>query len=142
MPDLYADIVLPLPMEHPYTYRVPVRFHGRVAVGMRAVVPVMNRYETGFIVALKHSTNVERVKELVDLPGEGPDFDTGMLSLCRWLAGYITAVLGARRCSARYRRGCGRGGNCGISWPRARFPRGDSPKRSGRWWRCCIARGR
>jgi primosomal protein N' (replication factor Y) len=94
VPDLYADIVLPLPMEQPYTYRVPARFHGRVAVGMRAVVPVMNRYETGFIVALKQSTDVERVKELVDLPGEGPDFDTGMLSLCRWMAGYYCCSWG------------------------------------------------
>lgn len=91
---LYADIVLPLPLDHAYTYRIPARLAARAAVGMRATVPVGSRIETGFVVALKDSSNVETVKDILDLPGDGPDFDDKMLSLCRWIAEYYCCSWG------------------------------------------------
>ena len=83
-----------MPLDKAFTYRVPERLAARAAVGMRAVVPMMNRMETGFIVGLKASTEVEKLKDIVDLPGDSPDFDPAMLRLCRWLANYYCCSWG------------------------------------------------
>jgi primosomal protein N' len=133
LPELYADIVLPMPLDKAFTYRVPERYVGRVAVGMRAVVPVMNRMETGFIVGLKASTEVEKLKDIVELPGDSPDFDPAMLRLCRWLANYYNAP---------YPPGCGWAGWCAMRWLPTMCPRAASPRGSGRPLPRCIGKGR
>ncbi|MFM1919418.1 MAG: hypothetical protein RLZZ303_1052 [Candidatus Hydrogenedentota bacterium] len=94
MQELFADIVLPLPMDRPYTYRVPERFLGAAQPGMRAVVSIMNRIETGFIVALRNSCELPQVKPLLDLPDDSPAFTPGMLKLCRWMADYYCCSWG------------------------------------------------
>jgi len=97
----FADVVLPLPVDHPFTYEVPESLRGRVAVGMRAVVPVMSRHETGYIVALRPEAGIERVRPLAELPDTDPVFTPDMLDLCRWLADYYCCSLGeALACAA------------------------------------------
>lgn len=102
MPDnQFADVVLPLPVDHPFTYEVPEKFQGQIVVGMRAVVPVMNRHETGYVVALRAQADVERVRPLAELPDAEPVFSADMLALCRWLADYYCCSLGeAVACAA------------------------------------------
>ena len=82
----YAEVVLPLPVDHGFTYLVPEPLVSRAAVGMRAVVPVQNRIETGYIVGLTSQTDVPHVKPLLDLPDSGPVFSPSMIELCRWMA--------------------------------------------------------
>ena len=91
---LYADVVLPLPVDHPFTYEVPVSLVERATLGMRAVVPVQNRTETGYIVGLSESTSLEKVRPLIDLPDPSPIFSDQMLDLCRWMADYYCCSLG------------------------------------------------
>jgi len=107
---VYADIVLPLPLDRAYTYRVPPALAPSARVGMRAVVPLRSRMETGFIVALHPASELEKVKEILALPDEGPVFSPAMLSLCRWMSEYYccswgealqTAVPGGLRVNSR-----------------------------------------
>jgi len=90
----FADIVLPLPMDRAFTYAVPESLRARAVPGMRAVVPVMNRFETGFIVAVKEASDVVQVKSIMDLPDELPAFSVAMLKLCRWMADYYCCSWG------------------------------------------------
>ena len=90
----YAEVVLPLPVDHPFTYAVPDSLRDRAAVGMRAVVPVMRRIETGYVVGFSDEAGVERVRELLDLPDERPVFSAEMLALCRWVADYYCCAWG------------------------------------------------
>ena len=89
---LYADVVLPLPMDHPFTYRIPNSLKSRIAVGMRALVPVKKRVETGYVVAVSETTEVSpgsaeagtpnyRVRSLIDLPDAAPIFSPDGLSM-------------------------------------------------------------
>ena len=39
MQTFFADVILPLPIEARFTYRVPQALNGQVAFGMRVVVP-------------------------------------------------------------------------------------------------------
>ncbi len=90
----YVDVVLPIPVERCFSYEVPPSLVDRVAVGMRAVVPVLKRVDTGFIVAIGNRPAVEKVKSILDLPDEKPVFTEEMLSLCRWIADYYCCSWG------------------------------------------------
>ncbi|MFP4502681.1 MAG: primosomal protein N' [Candidatus Hydrogenedentota bacterium] len=100
MPDVahpahaYAEVVLPIPVDRPFTYAVPETLQERAAVGMRAVVSMRNRIETGYIVGLPDTTDVEVVKPLLDLPDDLPAFTPPMLDLCRWMADYYCCSWG------------------------------------------------
>ncbi len=98
---LFAQIVLPIPVDHPFTYGIPESLRDRALEGMRAVVPVLNRVETGYITALTHESTVEKVKPIIDLPDEDPVFSGAMLELCRWIADYYCCSWGeALQCAA------------------------------------------
>ena len=91
---LYAEVVLPVPVDRPFTYAVPDPLRERAAVGMRAVAPVRSRVETGYIVGLSNETDVRGVKPLLDLPDDLPSFTPSMLKLCRWIADYYCCSWG------------------------------------------------
>ena len=90
----YAEIVLPMPVDRAFTYAVPESLRERSCVGMRAVVPVKNRVDTGYIVAFRKTTDLERVRSIVDLPDDAPVFDENRLQLCRWIADYYCCSWG------------------------------------------------
>ncbi|HNR31855.1 MAG TPA: primosomal protein N' [Candidatus Hydrogenedentes bacterium] len=90
----FADVALPVPVDRPFTYAVPESLQARVCAGMRALVPVQRRVETGYIVALRETTEIEKVRHIVDLPDEDPVFDPPMLDLCRWIADYYCCSWG------------------------------------------------
>lgn len=91
---LYAEVVLPVPVDRPFTYVVPDPLRARAAVGMRVVAPVRSRVETGYIVGLSTETDVPSVKPLLDLPDDLPSFTPSMLELCRWIADYYCCSWG------------------------------------------------
>ena len=90
----YAEVVLPVPLDRAFTYAVPESLRHRIQPGMRAVVPVQNRVDTGYVVALSPETPLAQVKSLVDLPDDGPVFSPAMLKLCRWMADYYCCSWG------------------------------------------------
>ncbi|MBI2433312.1 MAG: primosomal protein N' [Candidatus Hydrogenedentes bacterium] len=90
----FAEIVLPVPIDKAFTYEVPQSLRHRIRVGMRAIVPVKGRVETGYVVTLKSGTELEQVKALLDLPDDGPVFSPAMIQLCRWMADYYCCSWG------------------------------------------------
>ena len=91
---LFAHVALPVPVDHPFTYSVPSDLRGRAAVGMRAVVPFKKRMDTGYIVGLDETTDVENVRELLELPDSEPVVSGEMIELCTWVADYYCCSLG------------------------------------------------
>jgi primosomal protein N' (replication factor Y) len=97
----FVEVALPLPVDHAFTYSVPEALRDRVAVGMRATAPVINRLETGYIVRLASETDVPNVRSLRDLPDETPVFSDEMIRLCEWISDYYCCSLGeALECAA------------------------------------------
>jgi primosomal protein N' (replication factor Y) (superfamily II helicase) len=90
----FVDVALPLPMDTPYTYAVPVSLRDRAAPGMRVLVPVQRRVETGFIVALRDTCDREGVRPLIDLPDPEPVLTAEMLDLCKWVSEYYCCSWG------------------------------------------------
>lgn len=91
---LYAEVVLPTPVDRPFTYRVPESLRARAVPGMRAVVPVQQRTQTGYIVATADATDITGLRDIIDLPDTDPVFSAEMLELCAWLAEYYCCAWG------------------------------------------------
>jgi primosomal protein N' (replication factor Y) len=85
-----AEVVFNLPLERPYTYRVPEALRGMLQPGQRVLAPLGrgNRSSTGYCVDV-HSSDSRQVrgplKELEGLLDQEPLLDTSMLSLTRWI---------------------------------------------------------
>lgn len=82
---LYADVILPLPLDQPYTYSLPAELEGKAAVGSRVLVPLGERRLTGFVVGLRTrrpraSLKLKPVAEVLD---ESPALTAELLSLTR-----------------------------------------------------------
>ncbi|HHL39582.1 MAG TPA: primosomal protein N' [Deltaproteobacteria bacterium] len=92
--DLFADVVVDLPVEGPFTYAVPPALSEQASFGKRALVPLGRRKVTGYIVALKRSCAVEGVKPIADILDPAPIFDEDLYSFCRWVSDYYFAPLG------------------------------------------------
>ena len=90
----YAEVALPIPVEHAFTYKIPDSLRSRVAVGMRAVVPVKKRILTGYIVGLSDSTDLKTTRSIIDLPDPEPVFLPDMIKLSKWIADYYCCSLG------------------------------------------------
>lgn len=90
----FADIVLPLPVDSAFTYKVPESLQNRIRPGMRAVVPVRKRVETGYVAGLSDTTEIENPRSIIDLPDAAPVFSREMLELCRWIADYYCCSWG------------------------------------------------
>jgi len=90
----FAQVVLPIALDQAFTYSVPAALRHRVAVGMRVVVPFQKRVETGTIVGLVETSDVDGVRAIVDLPDEGPIFSGELLDLCKWMSEYYCCAWG------------------------------------------------
>jgi len=89
--------VLPaIPGKDVLTYRVPDRHRETVRPGMRVLVPLGRRHETGLVVALTGTPPAaapERVRDLEDLLDTEPILTEELFALCRWAARYYVTTL-------------------------------------------------
>ncbi len=86
----YVEAALPRPFLEPLTYEVPPELRPRAAVGMRALLPLGKRLETGYITGFAAETPVasEDIRSVVDLPDSEPVFSGELVELCKWIAEY------------------------------------------------------
>jgi primosomal protein N' (replication factor Y) len=82
---LYADVILPLPLDQPYTYSVPDEFEERAAVGSRVLVPLGDRWLTGFVVGLRNKKPriPLKLKPVAEVLDESPVFTRELLAFTR-----------------------------------------------------------
>lgn len=89
------DVAIPLPLEGPFTYRVPDELVSRTQVGRRVLVPFGNKIRAGFIVGRSETErSLEEVKSVLDIPDEEPYVTEGLWSFIRWAAHYYLLPAG------------------------------------------------
>jgi primosomal protein N' (replication factor Y) len=94
MSQLFADIALPVPIDHTFTYSVPPEFQNQVTVGSRVVVPFGKKSLTGVVVNHPASPAVANIKPIADALDTAPTFSGDMLNLTQWIAEYYLAPWG------------------------------------------------
>jgi primosomal protein N' (replication factor Y) len=83
-----------VPLDQPFTYRLPLTLRHRVRPGCRLLVPFGRRTLAGVVLACHDSPPEVEVREAGRLLDEAPVFDEELLALARWVADYYAAPLG------------------------------------------------
>ncbi|MEY2726805.1 MAG: Primosomal protein, partial [Planctomycetota bacterium] len=87
---LLAEIVFNLPLERPYTYRIPEPLRGRLQAGQRVQAPLGrgNRSSVGYCVSVHPAERGKargQLKDIESLLDDEPLLDAQMLSLTQWI---------------------------------------------------------
>lgn len=92
---VYADIILPLPLEGVFTYSVPDGMTAAVIPGMRVVVPFGRSKKYIGVVLRTHGEKPSfDVKDILSLPDSHPIVTGLQLRLWQWIADYYMSPLG------------------------------------------------
>jgi len=93
---LFADVILPVPLDGLFTYSVPQQLEGQVRVGVRVLVPFgRNKTHIG-ILAKIHDQAPEgyQVKDILQVLDTAPILLDTQLRLWHWIADYYMAPIG------------------------------------------------
>ncbi len=85
---LYAKIVLGLPVEGPFDYSVPVHLQEKMKEGVRVWVQFRDKKKVGYAIKVSATTNIKRVKPVLEIIDDSPIIDGNMLLLTKNLSDY------------------------------------------------------
>ncbi|HLK63843.1 MAG TPA: primosomal protein N' [Bryobacteraceae bacterium] len=91
---LYCDVSLPVPLDQPFTYGLPLTLRHRVRPGSRLVVPFGPRKLTGLILRCHDEPPSVAIREALRLLDSEPVLSPELLALGKWIGGYYCAPLG------------------------------------------------
>ncbi|MCR4878257.1 MAG: primosomal protein N' [Bacteroidales bacterium] len=96
METFFADVILPLPVDARFTYRVPQVLNGKVAFGMRVVVPFGANKLYAAVVEKVHQQAPKQftVKYILDVIDERPVVSEPQFRLWQWIADYYMCTVG------------------------------------------------
>ena len=88
---IFAEIVIPVPVDGVFTYEVPISMVERVKVGQSVVVPFGDRkLYTGIVVRLTETPPQGfRIKSILDIADERPVVTQKQLELWQWTSSYL-----------------------------------------------------
>ncbi len=81
-------------LDEPLDYLVPLDLRENIEIGHRVVVPLRNRYTTGYVISLKESSEYPKLKEVLQLLDEKPILSGQIIELARWISRYYISPLG------------------------------------------------
>jgi len=96
MPDLFAQVILPLPLHDSYTYRVPDEFQDEIGPGQRVVVQFgKKKFYAALVTSLSKTPpgNIE-IKTISQLLDDKPVVFPTNFELWKWIAEYYCCTLG------------------------------------------------
>ena len=95
-PKKYAAVVLSVPIEGPFHYRVPEPLREAIEQGARVRVPFGRREMVGYCVGFDEEIHFDesRVKDIVELLDRPPILGAHMLELTRWMSQYYCCSWG------------------------------------------------
>ena len=94
---LFADVILPLPLDYHFTYRVPAAFQWRIKTGIRVIVQFGKRKFFSALVYKLHQNQPEgdfEIKDIEAILDEEPIVGEIQLQLWEWIANYYCCTLG------------------------------------------------
>ncbi len=91
---IFVDLALPVAINQFFTYSVPPELENYTKLGVRALVPFGKKQIIGFIVNIKTTTNIPKIKSIIDILDANPVLSEEMLKLTKWISEYYFAPLG------------------------------------------------
>jgi primosomal protein N' (replication factor Y) len=95
-PEVFADVLLPLPLNQTFTYSVPADMAGKIQVGCRVIAPLGTRKLYTAVVLRLHAEKPEhyRTKPLLNLLDEKPTVLERQIEFWEWLSRYYLCASG------------------------------------------------
>ena len=94
-PAIYADVLLPLPLENTYSYRIPASLINEAEFGKRVEVQFGSRKRyAGLIVRINTTQPEYRTKEIISVLDAEPIISPWQLDFWRWMAHYYCCTPG------------------------------------------------
>jgi len=90
----YADIVVNLPVEGPFTYSIPEHLERYVNIGSCVEVSFGDKKATGYVTGLSSKTSVKNIKPVIRALDESPLIGPKMLELTKWISDYYYSSWG------------------------------------------------
>ena len=96
MAELFADVLLPLPLYEKYTYRIPREIADGVLAGKRVAVPFGNKkLYAGLVISVHNKKpDFQNIKDIIAVIDENPVVYPKQLKLWEWMAGYYCCLEG------------------------------------------------
>ena len=96
MKTFFVDVILPLPLEARFTYRVPQALNSKITFGMRVIVPFGSNKLYAAIVERVHEEAPKQfsVKYVLDIIDERPVISEGQYRLWKWISEYYMCTIG------------------------------------------------
>lgn len=93
---MFADVILPVPLDGLFTYSVPQSLTGQARVGMRVLVPFGRTKTYVGILATLHNQAPEeyQVKDILQVLDVSPILLDSQLKLWQWIADYYMSPIG------------------------------------------------
>ena len=94
---LFADVILPLPFDYRFTYRVPTAFQPKIKTGIRVIVQFGKRKFFSALVYQLHQNRPDgdfEIKDIDAILDDEPIISEKQLALWEWIASYYCCTLG------------------------------------------------
>ncbi len=94
--DVYVDIILPLPLEGSFTFKLPWMLHSEVEIGKRAIVQFGRKKIYTCVIVKIHNQKPKdyQVKEIIEIIDSEPIVNQFQLKLWSWMANYYMCSIG------------------------------------------------
>ncbi len=86
---MIAGVIVDVPAmgtDKTFDYRIPEHLEEVISIGMRVVVPFGPRKLTGFVIALKDTSEHNRLKKIEDIVDPSPILNRELIELGKWIA--------------------------------------------------------
>lgn len=91
---MFAEIIIPSPLDKTFHYSIPEHLFGKVARGSRVTVPFGPRSMTGYVLRTIESTEVEKTKPVTAVVEEEPAVTEELFGLASWMSAKYICSLG------------------------------------------------
>ncbi len=82
---MFADIIFPSIKDKSYTYKID---DDTPRIGARVIVPLGNRKETGFVIAVKEKSEHKNLKSIIEIIDEDEVLTPDLWELSKWMSNY------------------------------------------------------
>jgi len=90
----YVSVVIKLPIDKSFSYRVPKTLEGDIAVGKRVWAPFGTRRVLGYIVGVQDKVEIGNVRPIEGVIDREPIISKELLSLTKWISRYYVCPWG------------------------------------------------
>ncbi len=91
---MYAEIVLPIPLDKAFSYNVPPEYENRICVGQRVTIPFGKRQTIGYVYNIVDKQGSTEWKTITSLYSTELVLTPDLLKLSEWLALHYACSLG------------------------------------------------